>query len=261
MNIKISLSIVSLLAFALFGAGCAGNTATDSTYPIVDDQNKAPAAVETTPEPQGRPESSEVSTATDSNTITDSTSTADVSMNKTYSFPGVLPAQEVEKKVRIKTNKGDILVQVDSKAGPNAASNFMYLVKEGFYNGTIFHRVIPGFMIQGGDPTGTGAGGPGYQFKNDPVAGLPEKTLTVQGTTMSAPVYEKGVLAMANAGPDTNGSQFFIMVVDYPLSPDYSIFGKVIEGQDVADAISNLPRNGQDRPNEEVKMLSVSIEE
>jgi len=261
MNIKISLSIVSLLAFALFGAGCAGNTATDSTYPIVDDQNKAPAAVETTPEPQGRPESSEVSTATDSNTITDSTSTADVSMNKTYSFPGVLPAQEVEKKVRIKTNKGDILVQVDSKAGPNAASNFMYLVKEGFYNGTIFHRVIPGFMIQGGDPTGTGTGGPGYRFKNDPVAGLPEKTLTIQGTTMSAPVYEKGVLAMANAGPDTNGSQFFIMVADYPLSPDYSIFGKVIEGQDVADAISNLPRNSQDRPNEEVKMLSVSIEE
>jgi cyclophilin family peptidyl-prolyl cis-trans isomerase len=177
------------------------------------------------------------------------------------SFPGARPAAEVEKKVRIKTNQGDIVIQVDAAAGPLAASNFVYLIEQGFYNGTIFHRVIPDFMIQGGDPTGTGRGGPGYQFDNDPVGELPTKSITIQGTTLEAPVYEKGIVAMANAGPDTNGSQFFIMVGDYPLPPNYSIFGRVIEGQDVADKISALPRDPSDRPNAEVKMESVTIEE
>ncbi|MCE9586409.1 peptidylprolyl isomerase [Candidatus Uhrbacteria bacterium] len=159
-------------------------------------------------------------------------------------FPGVLPAAEVNKKVRIKTTLGDIVIQVDLAAGPNAASNFVYLVKNGFYNGTIFHRVIPGFMIQGGDPTGTGRSGPGYQFDNDPVNGS----------------YDKGIVAMANAGRNTNGSQFFIMVDNVPLPGDYSVFGKVVEGQNVADAIAATPRNGEDRPNTEVKMISVTIE-
>lgn len=160
-------------------------------------------------------------------------------------FPGVMDAQEVNKKVLIKTTLGDIVIQVDPDQGPNAASNFVYLVKKGFYTGTIFHRVIPGFMIQGGDPTGTGTSGPGYQFKNDPV---------------KSP-YNKGIVAMANAGRDTNGSQFFIMVDNVPLPPDYSVFGHVIEGQDVADKIAATPRNSQDRPNQEVKMLDVSIQE
>ena len=160
------------------------------------------------------------------------------------SFPGARSAAEVEKKVRIKTNQGDIVIQVDATAGPLAASNFVYLIEQGFYNGTIFHRVIPDFMIQGGDPTGTGRGGPGYQFANDPV-----KTS-----------YSKGIVAMANAGPDTNGAQFFIMVADYPLPPNYSVFGRVIEGQDVADKISALPRDPSDRPNTEVRIESVMIE-
>lgn len=176
------------------------------------------------------------------------------------SFPGILPETEATARVRIKTNLGDIVIQTDPKAGPRAASNFVYLVKQGFYDGTIFHRVIPGFMIQGGDPTGTGRGGPGYQFDNDPVAELPTKTITLQGTELTAPVYEKGIVAMANAGPDTNGSQFFIMVGDYPLGPDYSIFGKVVEGQDVADKISMVETGAMDRPQREVRMISVEIE-
>lgn len=177
------------------------------------------------------------------------------------SFPGARSAAEVEKKVRIKTNQGDIVIQVDATAGPLAASNFVYLIEQGFYNGTIFHRVIPDFMIQGGDPTGTGRGGPGYQFDNDPVGELPTKSITIQGTTIESPVYEKGIVAMANAGPDTNGSQFFIMVGDYPLPPNYSVFGRVIEGQDVADKISAIQRTPDDRPVSEVKMLSLTIEE
>lgn len=159
-------------------------------------------------------------------------------------FPGVRPDAEVNKKVRIKTTLGDIVIQVDPKAGPNAASNFVYLIENKFYDGTIFHRVIPGFMIQGGDPTGTGRSGPGYQFANDPV-NMP---------------YNKGVVAMANAGRDTNGSQFFIMVADVPLPPDYSVFGKVVSGQDVADKIAAVQRDANDKPYTEVKMLSVTIE-
>lgn len=153
-----------------------------------------------------------------------------------------------------------MVVELDHEKGPCAASNFFALAKAGFYNNTVFHRVIPGFMIQGGDPEGTGRGGPGYQFQNDRVTGLPEKEFNMQGQKFTAPYYSEGVLAMANAGPDTNGSQFFIMVADYPLSPDYSIFGKVVEGLEVAKKISNLPRNQNDRPNQEVKMLSVTVE-
>lgn len=221
---------VAAAALSLIGAGCA------STPP-------APAS---SPSPVPVPEAP--------------TSVTPLPPMPNLSFPGILPETEATARVRIKTNLGDIVIQTDPKAGPRAASNFVYLVKQGFYDGTIFHRVIPGFMIQGGDPTGTGRGGPGYQFDNDPVAELPTKTITLQGTELTAPVYEKGIVAMANAGPDTNGSQFFIMVGDYPLGPDYSIFGKVVEGQDVADKISMVETGAMDRPQREVRMISVEIE-
>ena len=237
----------SLLATALLGAGCgqseppakelSGKTVADQ-YGYSQGQQPpvvTPPPTASTTEPVVEP-------------VPQATSTPEkppaTSMPEALAFPGVLDAKETNKKVRIKTNLGEIVIQVDPAAGPNAASNFVYLVKQGFYNGTIFHRVIPGFMIQGGDPTGTGMGGPGYQFKNDPVKGS----------------YAKGIVAMANAGRDTNGSQFFIMVDSVGLPPDYSIFGHVIEGQEVADAISMTPRNGNDRPNQEVKMTSVTIE-
>jgi peptidylprolyl isomerase/peptidyl-prolyl cis-trans isomerase B (cyclophilin B) len=138
-----------------------------------------------------------------------------------YSFPGVLPESETDVKVRIKTSKGDIVIQLLPKEGPNAASNFVYLIKQKFYDGLTFHRYEPGFVIQGGDPVGNGTGGPGYRFADDKV-------------NLS---YERGIVAMANAGPNTNGSQFFIMLDNVPLPPSYSIFGRVIEGMNVVDQI------------------------
>lgn len=231
----------SFLALTLLGAGCAQSTPSRET------------ASTTTATPDTYSTSTEVTTTTP--VVSSSTTTK-------LMFPGILPADQVNKKrILIKTNQGDMVVELDHTKGPRAASNFLTLAKAGFYNGTIFHRVIPGFMIQGGDPTGTGMGGPGYEFENDAVTGLPEKQFNMQGQQFNAPYYADGVLAMANAGRDTNGSQFFVMVADYPLPPDYSIFGRIVEGLDVAKKIANLPRNGQDRPNEEVKMLSVTVQE
>ncbi|MCC7196408.1 MAG: peptidylprolyl isomerase [Gemmatimonadaceae bacterium] len=149
----------------------------------------------------------------------------------------------------IETSAGKIVAELLAKEAPRTVNSFVFLAREGFYNGVIFHRVIPGFMIQGGDPTGMGTGGPGYEFENE--------NRDTQRT------YDTGTLGMANAGPDTNGSQFFIMHADVPLPPsDYTIFGKVIEGQEVVDKIATAPRNERnDRPNEPVTIQSISIEE
>lgn len=224
----------SFLAVTLLGAGCANSA------PVSTPVTSAPAAP-----------------------VSEPTSTTPPSMSSStnLTFPGILPADQVNKKrIRIKTTQGDMVVELDHTKGPRAASNFITLVKAGFYNGTIFHRLIPGFMIQGGDPTGTGMGGPGYEFENDNVTGLPEKEFNMQGQRFTAPYYPDGTLAMANAGRDTNGSQFFIMVADYPLPPDYSVFGRIVEGLDVAKKIANMPRDAQDRPNQEVKMTAVTVE-
>lgn len=151
--------------------------------------------------------------------------------------------------ITIKTNKGDIeFVTYDADA-PKAASNFISLAEKGFYNGVIFHRVIKDFMIQGGDPTGTGRGGPGYTFEDE----LNPSTVSYKEG------YKKGVVAMANAGPNTNGSQFFIMLKDYPLPNNYTIFGKVIKGQEVVDAIGASATDQNDKPLAEVKMESVTV--
>jgi cyclophilin family peptidyl-prolyl cis-trans isomerase len=128
---------------------------------------------------------------------------------------------------------------------PNTVNNFVALARDGYYEGVIFHRVIPGFMIQGGDPTGSGRGGPGYRFADEPVKRQ----------------YLRGTLAMANAGPNTNGSQFFVMHADYPLPPNYTIFGKLSAGEEVVDTIANAPRGAQDRPNNPVEIRSIRIDE
>ena len=120
------------------------------------------------------------------------------------------------------TEKGDMTVSLNTNQTPKTVNNFVTLAKKGFYNGTIFHRVIKGFMIQGGDPKGDGTGGPGYKFDDEPFTGE----------------YTRGTIAMANAGPDTNGSQFFIMHADNPLPKNYIIFGKVIKGIEIVDAIA-----------------------
>lgn len=125
----------------------------------------------------------------------------------------------------LKTEKGDITIELTAKKTPVTVNNFVTLAKKGFYDNTIFHRVIRGFMIQGGDPKGDGTGGPGYQFDDEYFEGE----------------YTRGTVAMANAGPDTNGSQFFIMHADNPLPKDYVIFGKVTSGMDVVDTIAESP--------------------
>ena len=161
------------------------------------------------------------------------------------------------------TTEGKIVCRLFEKEAPNTVKNFVDLAEgkrewthpstgkksnDPLYNGTIFHRVIPKFMIQGGDPQGTGMGGPGYKFADE--------------TNGSPHSFDKaGKLAMANAGPNTNGSQIFITVAPTTwLTGNHTIFGEVVEGQDVADKISNVPKGAQDRPKTDVVVKSVTIE-
>jgi cyclophilin family peptidyl-prolyl cis-trans isomerase len=153
----------------------------------------------------------------------------------------------------IQTNKGSIKFELLEEDAPKTTENFRLLAEKGYYDGVIFHRCINGFMIQGGDPTGTGRGGAsawGGRFADE--------------IKSSSEVYQRGykagTVAMANAGPNTNGSQFFIMHVDYPLPPSYTIFGRVIEGQDVVNAIATSKTDPSDRPMSEIKMEKVTVE-
>ena len=155
----------------------------------------------------------------------------------------------------IATELGDIEVELFDESAPKAASNFIDLAKKGFYDDVIFHRVIPGFVIQGGDGQygkkaslergRVGTGGPGYKFEDEPVKGD----------------YQRGSLAMANAGPNSNGSQFFICTDDLAgrLPKQYSLFGQVTKGLDIVDQIANAPRNARDLPDAPVAMKSVTI--
>jgi cyclophilin family peptidyl-prolyl cis-trans isomerase len=154
----------------------------------------------------------------------------------------------------IKTNKGTIRFELLEQDAPKTTENFIKLAERGYYNGVIFHRVIKGFMIQGGDPTGTGRGGEsawGGRF-NDEIN---------RSSDLYRGAYTKGTVAMANAGPNTNGSQFFIMHADYALPPSYTKFGRVIEGQEIVDAIATTPTDRGDRPQQEVVMEQVTIEQ
>ncbi len=154
----------------------------------------------------------------------------------------------------LETNKGVIKFELLEEDAPKTTENFRLLADKNYYDGVIFHRVIPNFMIQGGDPLGEGYGGEsawGGKF-NDEI----DRT-----SPLYAGPYEKGTVAMANSGPNTNGSQFFIMHVDYPLPPSYSKFGKVIEGLDVVHAIATVDRNQNDKPHEPVVMNKVYIED
>jgi cyclophilin family peptidyl-prolyl cis-trans isomerase len=154
----------------------------------------------------------------------------------------------------IETNKGTIKFELLEEDSPKTTENFRLLAEKNYYDGVIFHRVIPNFMIQGGDPLGEGYGGEsawGGRFDDE----IDRTSMLYVG------MYEKGTVAMANAGPNTNGSQFFIMHVDYPLPPSYTKFGRLLEGHDVVDAIANVPRNHNDKPLEPVVMERVYIEQ
>ena len=154
--------------------------------------------------------------------------------------------------VTIKTTQGTIKVELYPDVAPNTVNNFISLVQKGFYDGTIFHRVIPGFMIQGGDPEGTGMGGPGYGIKGEFAANGVKNDLK----------HTTGVISMARSQmKDSAGSQFFIMVADAPhLDGQYAAFGKVTEGIEVAQAIVSAPRDRMDRPHEDQIMEQVTVE-
>ena len=150
----------------------------------------------------------------------------------------------------IKTSMGDMSVEFFTEEAPMTVNNFINLSRDGYYDNVIFHRVISGFMIQGGDPSGTGHGEmgkyPGYKFEDE---------LNNQRS------YDKGILAMANAGPDTNGSQFFIMHVDYPLPYQYTIFGLVTDGLDIIDKIASVETGDGDKPVNDVVIETVEVKE
>ena len=167
----------------------------------------------------------------------------------TYGVPNVAPLDPKKTyKATIVTNKGTVVVTLLPKVAPIAVQSFIFLAQHHFYDNVKFHRVIPGFMIQGGDPTGTGACGPGYQFADEPVT----------------QPYRRGVVAMANAGANTNGSQFFIMLATTPLPPNYIIFGQVTGGMDAVDRIARVPlgvtASGEKSvPLQKVYMKSVTV--
>ena len=148
-------------------------------------------------------------------------------------------------KATLQTNHGPIELELHDEDAPKTVENFKKLARDGFYDGVIFHRVIPDFMIQGGDPTGTGSGGPGYQFEDE----------------FNDHEVVRGALAMANAGPNTNGSQFFIVTADACpwLDGKHTVFGKVTEGMDTVDSISNVDRDARDKPHDDVRIESVAL--
>lgn len=182
------VGLISLCALLLMGAGCA---------PAVQEESSL--------------------------TFSYPDSVQDETTTQTWTFPGTLPEEQItNKQIRITTEKGDIVFELYADTAPMTVSNFVYLTEGGYYNGLTFHRREEGFVIQGGDPSGNGTGGPGYDFGDE----LEDDYS-----------YERGIVAMANRGPSTNGSQFFVMLGDVPLPKSYSIFGRVIEGMDVVDAI------------------------
>ncbi len=159
---------------------------------------------------------------------------------------GVDPAKRYT--ATLETSLGDIVIALDAVKAPKTVNNFVFLALHHYYDGVIFHRIINGFMCQGGDPTGTGRGGPGYQLEDE----LPRSGQ-----------YELGSVAMANAGPNTNGSQFFIVsgANGVGLPPHYSLFGKVVKGMDVVDAMQRVATGRNDRPKDDVVIKSVTITE
>jgi cyclophilin family peptidyl-prolyl cis-trans isomerase len=167
-------------------------------------------------------------------------------MAKQYSQQPELSIDLAKKyRARLDTNHGPIEIDLAAERSPLTVNNFVFLAREGFYDGVIFHRVVPGFVIQGGDPTGSGRGGPGYTFRDE-----------IEGPG----AYRRGTVAMANAGPNTNGSQFFICLGDLKLPHAYTIFGDVTSGMEAVDAVAALPTKSE-KPTQDAVIDTVSITE
>jgi len=163
-----------------------------------------------------------------------------------YEGPQQVLGDEPRYRATITTSHGDVVIDLFNEESPVTANNFAYLARQGFYDGTVVHRVVPGFVVQMGDPTGTGSGGPGYRFA-DELGAARERG------------YPRGTVAMANAGKDTNGSQFFICLDDVGLPPAYAVFGEVVEGMDTVDRIASVRLRGE-RPKEPVTVEAVRLE-
>ena len=163
-----------------------------------------------------------------------------------FDAPRQVLGDEPRYRATINTSHGELVVDLFNDESPRTANNFAFLASEGFYDGTIVHRVVPGFVVQMGDPTGTGTGGPGYSFADELDAAR-------------ARGYSRGTVAMANAGKDTNGSQFFVCLADVSLPPDYAVFGEVVDGMDAVDAIAAVRLRGE-KPAEEVAVESVRLQ-
>jgi cyclophilin family peptidyl-prolyl cis-trans isomerase len=235
---------VALLALLLALAACG--TPTDNSVPADDSTGAQPAssapASTSSPAPEASvspPPTAQAGAATDPSERN----------NKYSAAPEMKIDQNKKYTATIETTKGTMKAELYTKEAPKTVNNFVFLARENFYENVKFHRIIKDFMVQTGDPTGTGTGGPGYRFDDEPIP----QSLN----------YQRGTLAMANAGPNTNGSQFFIVHADYPLPKQYTIFGKLIEGEEVLDAIANTPTTGAEgsTPTEDVRIKNVTITE
>ncbi len=211
-----TLSLISLLIASLLLAGCA-----------VQQPTPEPA---TPTIPEGPPATQALNTPTPDPVSTPTPQVKESADGRTYKQYAGTPLMTIDPDgtylAHIRTNKGDITLELFASEAPKTVNNFVFLAREGFYNGVSFHRVIKEFMIQSGDPRGNGSGGPGYRFADEPVSRS----------------YSKGIVAMANAGPNTNGSQFFIVHgSQVTLPPSYTIFGQVTGGLDTVDEIADSP--------------------
>jgi len=206
------LTVAALTALVFVGAGC-GQIGTGVAIPADGynaDSSLTPQDIKLDSQP-----------AAEESAVADETPAPTMAQ---YQFPGALAAEKIHgKQVRVETAKGVIVFELLDGEAPKTVSNFVYLAEQGYFDGLTFHRVVPGFVVQGGDPSGDGRGGPGYEFPDEPVR----------------LDYDAGIVAMANKGPNTNGSQFFICLEDQPTLPkSYTVFGRVLSGMEVVRRIA-----------------------
>ncbi|MFA6422616.1 MAG: peptidylprolyl isomerase [Candidatus Buchananbacteria bacterium] len=236
------LLITILLFTVVIISGCSKGGTDNYSYDSVGDVG----VLDTQPTNQNDAQNQDQSNL-NNNQVTSSSQIASSTKAQT-TMPEIIIDQNKTYTAVLETEMGTIEIALNAKETPITANNFVWLAKKSFYNGVVFHRVIKDFMIQGGDPTGTGRGGPGYEFNDEKFTGE----------------YTKGTVAMANSGPNTNGSQFFIMHGDVPLQKDYVIFGHVTKGMEVVDNIATVPTvlggdGSMSKPVTPVKIKTVTI--
>jgi cyclophilin family peptidyl-prolyl cis-trans isomerase len=245
---KKTLLFASVCSLIIFLAGCSLQLNNNANAPSGEVTTMEEPAVSGQVLDQSEPASADGGNQTSAAPGNPDQSTSNQTTNNQPTMPTMIIDQNKSYTAILHTEAGDIEVALNAKETPTTANNFVWLAKQGFYNGTIFHRVMKGFMIQGGDPKGDGSGNPGYRFNDEPFTGE----------------YTRGTVAMANSGPNTNGSQFFIMHANYPLPKQYVIFGQVTKGLEAVDKIATAPvttgPSGEpSKPVTPVKVTSVEI--